>query len=122
MSNMLLKLWSYLFGNHIKNGNKRAFFLLSYRIPEIFFWHIPNKAYKKVAPWLYLIPKPCVGSINKDSVSAQEAELGIMKVLEDRPSAQVISCLKNNSENSTFITREILKFARYNNISLSQCH
>ncbi|CAO2829061.1 unnamed protein product [Amaranthus hypochondriacus] len=61
-----------------------------HRIPEIFFWHIPNKAYKKVAPWLYLIPKPCVGSINKDSISAQEAELGIMKVLEDRPSAQVV--------------------------------
>ena len=90
---MLLKLWSELF------GNKRAFFLLICRIPEIFFWHIPNKAYKRVAPWLYLIPKPCVGSINKDSVSTQEAELGIMKVLEDRPSAQVISCPKNISEN-----------------------
>lgn len=62
------------------------------RVPELFFWHIPSIAYKKAGPWLFLVPRPCIGSINKESVCTQETESGIMKVLEDRPSAQVILC------------------------------
>lgn len=60
------------------------------RVPEIVFWHIPSKAYKKVAPKL-IIHKPCVGSINKERVAAQEAEMGIMKILVHRPSVKVIT-------------------------------
>ncbi|CAI0475767.1 unnamed protein product, partial [Linum tenue] len=56
------------------------------KVPEIIFWHIPSKAYKEVAPW-FGIRKPCVGSINKESVAAQEAEFGIMDMLAKRPSA-----------------------------------
>lgn len=59
------------------------------RIPEILFWHIPSKAYHKVAPW-FIVPRPCVGSINKERVCTQEAELGIMKILENRPSVQAV--------------------------------
>ncbi|KAG9444993.1 hypothetical protein H6P81_016333 [Aristolochia fimbriata] len=58
-------------------------------VPEIVFWHIPSKAFKKVAPKLG-IQKPCVGSINKERVAAQEAEWGIMKVLERRPSVKAV--------------------------------
>ncbi|KAK6941772.1 Calcineurin-like phosphoesterase domain, ApaH type [Dillenia turbinata] len=58
-------------------------------IPEIMFWHIPSTAYKKVAPMLY-IWKPCVGSINKESVAAQEAEMGIMDLLVKRPSVKAV--------------------------------
>lgn len=59
------------------------------RIPELIFWHIPSKAYKKVAPRLW-ITKPCVGSINKEKVAAQEAENGMMRVLENRSSVKVL--------------------------------
>lgn len=64
--------------------------MLLYRVPELIFWHIPSKAYKKVAP-KFRIRKPCVGSINKEKVAAQEAEMGIMKILVKRPSVKVIS-------------------------------
>ncbi|KAK9289520.1 hypothetical protein L1049_007675 [Liquidambar formosana] len=59
------------------------------RVPEVIFWHIPTKAYKKVAPW-FGIHKPCVGSINKESVAAQEAEMGIMELLVKRPSVKAV--------------------------------
>ncbi|VVA97077.1 unnamed protein product [Arabis nemorensis] len=59
------------------------------RIPELIFWHIPSKAYKKVAPMLW-ITKPCVGSINKEKVAAQEAENGMMRVLENRSSVKAV--------------------------------
>ncbi|OMO86113.1 hypothetical protein COLO4_21308 [Corchorus olitorius] len=59
------------------------------RIAEIIFWHIPSKAYKKVAP-KFIIHKPCVGSINKEKVAAQEDEMGIMKILVKRPSVKAV--------------------------------
>ncbi|KAH9679609.1 putative inactive purple acid phosphatase 16 [Citrus sinensis] len=59
------------------------------RVPEIVFWHIPSKAYKKVAP-RFGVHKPCVGSINKESVAAQEAEMGIMKILVKRTSVKAV--------------------------------
>ncbi|KAI5318136.1 hypothetical protein L3X38_037844 [Prunus dulcis] len=59
------------------------------RVPEIIFWHIPSRAYKKVAP-LFGIHKPCVGSINKEKVATQEAEMGIMKLLVERVSAKAV--------------------------------
>ncbi|XVE61082.1 hypothetical protein DITRI_Ditri06bG0011400 [Diplodiscus trichospermus] len=59
------------------------------RVPELIFWHIPSKAYKKVAPW-FRIGKPCVGSINKEKVAAQEAEMDIMKILAKRPSTKAV--------------------------------
>ncbi|KAJ4835758.1 hypothetical protein Tsubulata_015933, partial [Turnera subulata] len=57
-------------------------------VPEIIFWHIPSRAYKKVAP-KFGIRKPCVGSINKEKVAAQEAELGIMTLINKRPSVKI---------------------------------
>lgn len=62
--------------------------MLDGRVAEIVFWHIPTKAYEKVAPFSS-IEKPCVGSINKEKVAAQEAETGIMKLLLRRPSVKV---------------------------------
>ncbi|CAH2054258.1 unnamed protein product [Thlaspi arvense] len=59
------------------------------RIPELIFWHIPSKAFKKVAPRLW-ITKPCVGSINKEKVASQEAENGMMRVLEKRSSVKAV--------------------------------
>ncbi|PIA48289.1 hypothetical protein AQUCO_01400705v1 [Aquilegia coerulea] len=59
------------------------------RVPEIIFWHIPSKAYKKVAP-KFGIHKPCVGSINKEKVAAQQAEMGIMKILGNRSSVKAV--------------------------------
>ncbi|XP_038719225.1 probable inactive purple acid phosphatase 16 isoform X2 [Tripterygium wilfordii] len=59
------------------------------RVPEIVFWHIPSKHYKKVAP-KFGIQKPCVGSINKERVAAQEAETGIMDILVERTSVKAI--------------------------------
>ncbi|KAE9465855.1 hypothetical protein C3L33_02218, partial [Rhododendron williamsianum] len=58
------------------------------RIPEIIFWHIPTTAYKEVAP-TSLPQSSCVGSINLESVAPQEAEMGVMKLLEGRPSVKV---------------------------------
>jgi hypothetical protein len=48
-----------------------------------------------VAPRLR-IHKPCVGSMNKEKVAAQEAELGIMDMLVKRSSVKVRSCSRNN--------------------------
>lgn len=59
-------------------------------MPELIFWHIPSAAYKKVAPQ-FGIHQPCVGLINKERVAAQEAEMGIMKLLFKRPSVKVSS-------------------------------
>ncbi|KAJ4706348.1 Inactive purple acid phosphatase [Melia azedarach] len=59
------------------------------RVPEIVFWHIPSKAYKKVAP-MFRVHRPCVGSINMEKVAAQEAETGIMKILIKRSSVKAV--------------------------------
>ncbi|CAL5431037.1 unnamed protein product [Camellia sinensis] len=59
------------------------------RVPEIIFWHIPSKAYEKVAPML-LFMSSCVGSINKERIAPQQAEMGIMKLLEGRPSVKAV--------------------------------
>ncbi|XP_059668374.1 probable inactive purple acid phosphatase 16 [Cornus florida] len=59
------------------------------RVPEIIFWHIPSKAYKRVAP-TFLMFSSCIGSINKEKVAAQEAEMGIMRLLEERPSVKAV--------------------------------
>ncbi|KAI3472235.1 hypothetical protein Pfo_029723 [Paulownia fortunei] len=59
------------------------------RVPEIIFWHIPSKAYKKVSP-KFNVHRHCVGSIFLEDVAAQEAEMGIMKVLEQRPSVKAV--------------------------------
>lgn len=59
------------------------------RVAEIIFWHIPSTAYKKVAP-RFITHKDCVGSIFLEKVAAQEAEMGIMKILEERPSVKVM--------------------------------
>lgn len=67
------------------NPNKKV---LCGRVPEIIFWHIPSKAYKVVAP-KFRIRKPCVGSMNKERVAAQEAETGIMDLLVNRTSVKV---------------------------------
>lgn len=75
--------------------NHVFFFPFFNRVPEVIFWHIPSKAYKKVAPRLR-IHKPCVGSMNKEKVAAQEAELGIMDMLVKRSSVKVRSCSRNN--------------------------
>jgi hypothetical protein len=79
-------------GNFINH----VFFFLSFfhRVPEVIFWHIPSKAYKNVAPRLR-IHKPCVGSMNKEKVAAQEAELGIMDMLVKRSSVKVRYLLEN---------------------------
>ncbi|KAK7267296.1 hypothetical protein RIF29_19965 [Crotalaria pallida] len=58
------------------------------RVSEIIFWHIPSTAYKVVAPKSG-IQKPCVGSINKETVAAQESETGIMDLLVNRTSVKV---------------------------------
>lgn len=61
-----------------------------YRVPEIIFWHIPSIAFSKVAPKPNSeIDKPCVGSINLESVAPQDAEWGIMDILAKRPSVKV---------------------------------
>ena len=57
---------------------------VSCRVPEIIFWHIPSKAYEKVA-----IGVQCVGSMFWESVAAQEGEMGMMKALEKRDSVKV---------------------------------
>lgn len=63
----------------------RPFFI---RVPEIIFWHIPSKAFKKVAPGTDRC-NHCVGSMFKEDVAPQEAEMGIMKALEERSSVKV---------------------------------
>ncbi|XP_022155927.1 probable inactive purple acid phosphatase 16 isoform X2 [Momordica charantia] len=58
-------------------------------VAEIVFWHIPSGAYEEVAPYS-LIEEPCVGSINKEKVAAQQAEFGIMTLLQQRPSVKAV--------------------------------
>lgn len=41
-----------------------------------------------VAPW-WAIWNPCVGSINKEKVTPQDSEEGMMELLEKRPSVKV---------------------------------
>nr|CAD1833407.1 unnamed protein product [Ananas comosus var. bracteatus] len=61
------------------------------QVPEIIFWHIPSIAFSKVAPKPNSeIDKPCVGSINLESVAPQDAEWGIMDILAKRPSVKAI--------------------------------
>nr|CAD1833418.1 unnamed protein product [Ananas comosus var. bracteatus] len=61
------------------------------KVPEIIFWHIPSIAFSKVAPKPNSeIDKPCVGSINLESVAPQDAEWGIMDILAKRPSVKAI--------------------------------
>ncbi|KAM7524479.1 hypothetical protein LguiA_014381 [Lonicera macranthoides] len=60
------------------------------RVPEIILWHIPSKAYKKVAHISFVRNNKCVGSLFMEDVAPQEAELGIMKLLEKRPSVKAI--------------------------------
>ncbi|KAL8193971.1 hypothetical protein R6Q57_026213 [Mikania cordata] len=55
-------------------------------IPEIVFWHIPSKAYKKVAAR----QTRCVGSMFDEPVATQEAEMGMMKLLKKRLSVKAI--------------------------------
>ena len=57
-------------------------------MPEIILWHVLNKAFKKVAPKCR-IHKPWVGSINKEMIDSQEAEMGIIKLLVKRSSVKV---------------------------------
>ncbi|KAG9134724.1 hypothetical protein Leryth_001046 [Lithospermum erythrorhizon] len=54
------------------------------RVPEIIFWHIPSKVYKKLGK------KKCVGSLFEEEVAPQIAEMGIMKLLEERPSVKAV--------------------------------
>ncbi|KAK1366123.1 putative inactive purple acid phosphatase 16 [Heracleum sosnowskyi] len=59
------------------------------RVPEIIFWHIPSKAYKKVAP-KFKGHKHCVGSMFTETVAPQEAEMGMMKILRGRSSVKAV--------------------------------
>lgn len=62
-------------------------------IPEIVFWHIPSKAYKKVAKKVAgkrKLRSRCVGSMFQEPVAAQEAEMGMMKLLTERPSVKAV--------------------------------
>ncbi|KAJ0703826.1 putative calcineurin-like phosphoesterase domain, ApaH type, phosphoesterase [Helianthus annuus] len=59
-------------------------------IPEIVFWHIPSKAYKKVAKKVASKRTQCVGSMFEEPVAAQDAEMGMMKLLKKRPSVKAI--------------------------------
>ncbi|KAM0021879.1 putative metallo-dependent phosphatase [Helianthus debilis subsp. tardiflorus] len=59
-------------------------------IPEIVFWHIPSKAYKKVAKEAASKRTQCVGSMFEEPVAAQDAEMGMMKLLKKRPSVKAI--------------------------------
>uniref|UniRef100_A0A7N2R7A5 Calcineurin-like phosphoesterase domain-containing protein n=1 Tax=Quercus lobata TaxID=97700 RepID=A0A7N2R7A5_QUELO len=71
-------------------------------VPELIFWHIPSQAYNKVAPQ-FGIHKPCVGSINKENVSSQAAELGIMELIVKRTS------VKKFNQNVTVLARRLNK-------------
>ncbi|KAI8022931.1 putative inactive purple acid phosphatase 16 [Camellia lanceoleosa] len=39
---------------------------------------------------MFLFMSSCVGSINKESIAPQQAEMGIMKLLEGRPSVKAV--------------------------------
>ncbi|KAL8095327.1 putative inactive purple acid phosphatase 16 isoform X2 [Apium graveolens] len=59
------------------------------RVPEIIFWHIPSKDYKKVAP-KFKKHKHCVGSMFMETVAPQEAEMGMMQILRERSSVKAV--------------------------------
>ncbi|KVI08580.1 Metallophosphoesterase domain-containing protein [Cynara cardunculus var. scolymus] len=59
-------------------------------VPEIVFWHIPSKAYEKVAKKAVGKRTQCVGSMFQERVAAQEAEMGMMKLLKERPSVKAV--------------------------------
>ncbi|KAK9062203.1 hypothetical protein SSX86_019389 [Deinandra increscens subsp. villosa] len=59
-------------------------------IPEIVFWHIPSQAYKNAAKKAAPRRAQCVGSMFEERVAAQEAEMGMMKLLKERPSVKAI--------------------------------
>ncbi|MFS8009653.1 putative calcineurin-like phosphoesterase domain, ApaH type, phosphoesterase [Helianthus anomalus] len=59
-------------------------------IQEIVFWHIPSKAYEKVAKEAAAGQTQCVGSMFEEGVAAQDAEMGMMKLLKKRPSVKAI--------------------------------
>ncbi|XP_071735410.1 probable inactive purple acid phosphatase 16 [Rutidosis leptorrhynchoides] len=59
-------------------------------IPEIVSWHIPSKAYEKVAKKATSTRTQCVGSLFKERVAAQEAEMGMMKLLKKRSSVKAV--------------------------------
>ncbi|PWA75418.1 purple acid phosphatase 16 [Artemisia annua] len=59
-------------------------------VPEIVFWHIPSKAYEKVAKKAAHTRKQCVGSLFEERVAAQEAEMGMMKLLKERPTVKAV--------------------------------
>lgn len=61
------------------------------RVPEIIFWHIPSQAYKEVAPRSDAHGN-CIGSLFMEEVAAQEAEMGMMQLLEGRSSVKVKNC------------------------------
>ncbi|KAI3794483.1 hypothetical protein L1987_37115 [Smallanthus sonchifolius] len=68
-------------------------------IPEIVFWYIPSKAYKKVAKKVAARRTQCVGSMFEEHVAAQEAEMGIMKLLKERTSVKAIFVGHNHGLN-----------------------
>nr|GMD84485.1 probable inactive purple acid phosphatase 16 [Ipomoea batatas] len=59
------------------------------RVPELIFWHIPSQEYKHVAP-KFVLDKNCVGSMFAEKVAAQEAEMGIMELLQGRSSVMAV--------------------------------
>ncbi|XP_039136837.1 probable inactive purple acid phosphatase 16 [Dioscorea cayenensis subsp. rotundata] len=60
-------------------------------VPEVIFWHIPSTAYEKIAPRpRSAIQRPCVGSLNEESVAPQEAEWGIIDIFTKRSSAKAL--------------------------------
>ncbi|PHU16694.1 putative inactive purple acid phosphatase 16 [Capsicum chinense] len=58
-------------------------------VPEIIFWHIPSQAYKTVAP-RFDAHRNCIGSMFAEEVASQEAEMGMMKLLEGRSSVKAV--------------------------------
>ncbi|KAI7743185.1 hypothetical protein M8C21_004535 [Ambrosia artemisiifolia] len=59
-------------------------------IPEIVFWHIPSKAYEKAAKEVAARRIQCAGSMFEEGVAAQDAEMGMMKLLKQKPSVKAI--------------------------------
>ncbi|XP_031096408.1 probable inactive purple acid phosphatase 16 [Ipomoea triloba] len=59
------------------------------RVPELIFWHIPSQEYKHAAP-KFVLDKNCVGSMFTEKVAAQEAEMGIMELLQGRSSVMAV--------------------------------
>nr|GLL47497.1 probable inactive purple acid phosphatase 16 isoform X1 [Ipomoea trifida] len=59
------------------------------RVPELIFWHIPSQEYKHAAP-MFVLDKNCVGSMFAEKVAAQEAEMGIMELLQGRSSVMAV--------------------------------